>query len=108
MLEIICVPAIVAVVFMLMEIYKKVIAKGREKYLTLIPVIAGVLGMVFGVVFFYAFPSIIGTSNLAYAIVLGLFSGLSATGCNQIFKQLKKFGIEVKQPVTEKAPAKAK
>lgn len=107
MLEIICVPAIVAVVFMLMEVYKKVIAKGREKYLSFIPIIAGVLGMVFGIVFFYAFPSVIGTSNLAYAIILGLFSGLSATGCNQIFKQLKKFGIEVKQSSAENAPAKA-
>lgn len=108
MLDIICVPAIVAVVFMLMEVYKKVIAKGKERYLTLIPVIAGVLGMILGVVFFYAFPSIMGTSNLAYAIILGLFSGLSATGCNQIFKQLKKFGIEVKQPMTETLPTKAK
>lgn len=108
MLEIICVPAIVAVVFLLIEVYKKLIAKGREKYLTFIPIIAGVLGMAFGVIFFFAFPSIMGTTNLAYAIILGLFSGLSATGCNQIFKQLKKFGVEVKQPVTQNASAKAK
>ncbi len=108
MLEIICVPAIVAIVFMLMEVYKKFIAKGREKYLTFIPIIAGVLGMIFAIVFFFAFPSIMGTNNLVYAIILGLFSGLSATGCNQIFKQLKKFGVEVKQPATESVPAKAK
>lgn len=108
MLEIICVPAIVAVVFLLMEVYKKFVAKGREKYLTLIPIIAGVLGMAFGIVFFIVFPSIMRTTNLGYAIVLGLFSGLSSTGCNQIFKQLKKLGIEVKQPTTENKIVNAK
>lgn len=101
MLELICVPAIMAVVFVLMEVYKKWIAKGREKFINFIPIISGVMGMIFAVVFFYALPDVMGTTNLAYAIILGLCSGLSATGCNQIFKQLKKFGIEVKQ-----APAK--
>ncbi len=97
MLEIICVPAIVAIVFLLMEVYKKWIAKGREKFINFIPVIAGVLGLVLGIVLFYVFPSIVAASNVWVAMLIGVCSGLSATGCNQIFKQLKKFGVEVKQ-----------
>jgi hypothetical protein len=31
------------------------------------------------------------------ALVVGLCSGLSATGTNQIFKQLEKYGITVKE-----------
>jgi len=96
MLEIVCVPAIAAIVFLLIEVYKKFIAKGREKFLNFIPLISGVLGLVLGIVFFYAFPTIIAATNLLGAILIGLCSGLSATGCSQIFKQLKKYGIEVK------------
>ena len=97
MLEIICVPIIVAIVFLLMEVYKKWIAKGREKWLNFIPIISGGLGTVLGVIFYFAAPNIVVASNVWVAMFIGLCSGLSATGCNQIFKQLKKFGVEVKQ-----------
>lgn len=97
MLEIICVPVIVAIVFALMEIYKLYIAKGNEKLIRFIPLIALGLGAIFGIVFYFAFPSIISASNWFIAILIGGASGLSATGCNQIFKQLKKFGIDVKE-----------
>lgn len=97
MLEIICVPVIVAIVFGLMEIYKVYIAKGNEKLIRFIPLIALGLGSLLGIVFYFAFPSIISVSNWFIAILVGGASGLSATGCNQIFKQLKKFGIDVKE-----------
>lgn len=97
MTEIICVPVVVAVVFALMEIYKKYIAKENETMIRIIPLIAGGLGIVFGIVCFYAFPAIISATNLLTAILVGGASGLSATGCNQIFKQLKKFGVDVKE-----------
>lgn len=105
MLEIICVPVIVAIVFLLMEVYKKWIAKGREKFLNFIPVISGALGLVLGIVFYFAVPSIILASNVWVAMLIGFCSGLSATGCNQIFKQLKKFGIDVKQPTQSASKA---
>ena len=38
MLEIICVPVIVSLVFVLMEIYKKLIAKENEKLIRIIPI----------------------------------------------------------------------
>jgi hypothetical protein len=97
MLEIICVPVIVALVFGLMELYKKYIAKGNEKLIRIIPIIACICGIIAGIICFFAFPSLIAATNLFTAILVGGASGLSATGCNQIFKQLTKYGIEVKE-----------
>ena len=96
-MEIICVPVIVAVVYVLVEAYKKWIAKDREKWLNVIPIIAFLVGGTLGVVFFYVAPQLILVSNVWLALVVGICSGLSATGCNQIFKQLKKYGIEIKE-----------
>lgn len=96
-MEIICVPAIVSITYALVEVYKKWIAKGREKWLTFIPIIALVLGGGLGVAIFYIYPAIIIAENVWWALVVGLCSGLSAVGGNQIFKQLKKYGVEVKE-----------
>ena len=101
MLEIICVPAIVSLVFSIMEIYKKFIAKDNETLIRIIPIIGCVLGVVLGIICFYALPWIIAATNVWTAILIGGASGLSATGCNQIFKQLSKFGVDVKEPEQE-------
>ena len=69
----------------------------NEKLIRIIPLIACIVGIVLGILCFYAFPTIISASNLLTAVLIGGSSGLSATGCNQIFKQLKKFGIDVKE-----------
>ena len=97
MLEIICVPVIVSLVFALMELYKKYIAKGNEKLIRIIPIIACICGIIAGIICYFAFPSLIAATNLFTAILVGGASGLSATGCNQIFKQLNKYGIDVKE-----------
>src|SRR5574344_1798015 len=97
MLEIVCVPVIVSLVFSLMEIYKKFIAKENEKLVRLIPLFAGIIGIIAGIICFYCFPAIIAATNLGTAILVGGASGLSATGCNQVFKQLSKYGIDVKE-----------
>ena len=98
-MEIICVPAIVSLVFSIIEIYKKVTSNHakKETFLRLIPVVSAGLGIIAGIVCFYAFPSIIAATEVFTAILIGGASGLSATGANQIFKQLKKYGIEVKE-----------
>lgn len=97
MLEVICVPVIVSLVFSIMELYKKFIAKDKETLIRIIPIIGCVIGIITGIVCFYAFPAIISASNIWTAILIGGASGLSATGCNQIFKQLRKFGVDVKE-----------
>jgi hypothetical protein len=96
-MEIICVPAIVAIVYVVIELYKKWLANGREKWLNFIPILALLLGGILGVAIFYIVPQIIIADNVWLALVVGLCSGLSAVGGNQIFKQLEKYGITVKE-----------
>ena len=98
MTEIICVPIIVALTYGIIELYKKIIAKQNEILNRIIPIIGLVLGGFLGVVCFYAFPELIVAHNIVSAIIVGASSGLSATGCNQILKQLKNFGITVSEP----------
>ena len=88
-LELISVPAIVTVVYTLIEIIKKCVGE-NEKFKRFIPLIATAIGVVCGVVCFFALPSIIPASNVVVAIVIGGASGLTATGTNQIIKQLGK------------------
>ena len=88
-LELISVPAIVTVVYALIEIIKKCVGE-NEKFKRFIPLIATAIGVVCGVVCFFALPSIIPASNVVVAIVIGGASGLTATGTNQIIKQLGK------------------
>lgn len=98
MTEIVCVPVIVAIVYALMSIYKTYIAKDNEKLIRFIPLIGGGLGIILGIVIYFAFPSLIVATNVFTAILVGCASGLSATGCDQVFKQLTKYGVNIKQP----------
>jgi len=88
-LELISVPAIVTVVYALIEIIKKCVGN-NEKFKRFIPLIATAIGAICGVVCFFALPSIIPASNVVVAIVIGGASGLTATGTNKIIKQLGK------------------
>ena len=88
-LELISVPAIVTVVYALIEIIKKCVGN-NEKFKRFIPLIATAIGVICGVVCFFTLPSIIPASNVVVAIVIGGASGLTATGTNQIIKQLGK------------------
>lgn len=88
-LELISVPAIAAIVYWVINLIKYAV-KGNETFKRFIPLIAAGLGAVLGVVAFYAVPSIIPAANVVVAIVIGGASGLTATGANQIIKQLEK------------------
>ena len=54
-----------------------------------IPVIVGVVGAVLGVVGMYCMPDF-PAHDVLNAIAIGIVSGLSSTGVNQIYKQVKK------------------
>lgn len=88
-LELISVPAIATIVYWVMNIIKYAV-QDNEKFKRFIPLISAALGAVLGVVAFFAFPSIIPASNVCIAILIGGASGLTATGTNQIIKQLGK------------------
>ena len=83
------VPAIAAIVYWIINLIKYT-TNSNEKLLRFIPLMATGLGIVCGVVAFYALPEIMPASNIIVAIIIGGASGLTATGFNQIIKQLSK------------------
>jgi prolipoprotein diacylglyceryltransferase len=88
-LQIISVPAIATAVYWAVNLIKYAV-NNNEKFKRFIPLLSVGLGAVLGVICFYAVPSIIAAPNVLIAIISGGASGLSATGCNQIIKQLGK------------------
>lgn len=96
-MEIVCVPIIVTAVYGIIELYKLITKNKSEIYAKIIPLISLVLGGVCGVLLFFTIPQVVGAETVWVALVIGACSGLSATGCNQVFKQLKKVGVEVKE-----------
>lgn len=88
-LNLISVPAIATVVYWVINILKYTF-NNNEKFLRFIPLLSLTLGVICGVIAFYAIPSIIPAENVIVAIIIGGSSGLTATGVNQIIKQAKK------------------
>ena len=87
MTEITTIPALAAIVYTIIDIAKTALG-GDERFKRFIPLISCLLGAGCGVVAFYCVPGVMETENLLVALVLGAASGLSATGANQIGKQL--------------------
>jgi len=83
------VPAITAIVYWIVNLIKYA-ANNNEKFKRFIPLIAAGLGVVIGVAAYYAAPGVIAATNPLVAAVIGGASGLSATGMNQVIKQLTK------------------
>lgn len=82
-----CVPIIVVCCYLVGEIYKQIFKKNADAY-RFIPVILPVLGGILGVVIFLTNPEMIfNAQNVWIALGVGIFSGASATGANQIIKQ---------------------
>lgn len=89
MLNIFSVPMIAAIVYWIVNLIKYT-TKYNEKVLTFIPLIATVLGAICGVAAFFVAPEIMPVQNAVVASVIGGASGMTATGFNQIIKQIEK------------------
>ena len=89
-MEIVSIPVVATVVYAIIEVYKAVFKSEKAK--RVIPIVAGVLGAILGIVAFFACPAIVPTDNAFLAAIMGLFSGLGAVGVNQIYKQASKNG----------------
>lgn len=85
------VPAIAAIVYWIGNLIKYT-TKYNEKLMTFIPLISCGLGVICGLIAFFVVPEIMPTNNVLVALILGGASGLSATGFNQIIKQIEKNG----------------
>lgn len=88
-LGMVSVPAIAAVVYWVIKLVRHAVGE-NDKFDRFVPLIAAGLGVVCGVVCYFALPSILPSHNIVTAIVIGGASGLTATGTNQVFKQLSK------------------
>lgn len=86
------IPAIAAIVYWVVNLIKSA-TQNSEKVKRFIPIISAGLGVICGVVAFFAVPQIMPTDNIIVAIIFGGASGLTATGYHQIFKQQSK-GVE--------------
>ena len=87
-------PFIVMTIYILVEILKITVLKKRPKYKAALPIVCAVLGSMIAVALFYLVPDAIEANNVISAISNGAFSGFATTGCNQIYKQMKKFRDE--------------
>ncbi len=86
-IELISVPVIVGIVYAVIEAIKKAV-NSNETFLRFVPLVSLALGVICGIVAYYALPGYIEASNVWVALLIGGASGLSATGTNQIIKQL--------------------
>ena len=89
MLNVFSVPIIAAILYWLINLVKYTTSY-NEKVLTFIPLIATVLGIVCGLIAFFVAPEVMPTQNAVVACVIGGASGMTATGFNQIIKQIEK------------------
>ena len=82
------IPIIVVLSYIIGEIYKIVFRKKGEVF-KFIPIVLAVIGGTIGIIMFYTNPEIIANvGNIWTAFGVGVSSGVSATGTNQIIKQL--------------------
>lgn len=79
------VPIIVISCYLIGEIYKLIF---KEKTYKFIPVILTILGGLINLIIFFSSNQIIDTSSVIKTIEIGFVSGASATGTNQIIKQI--------------------
>lgn len=83
------VPIIVILCYILGEIYKIIFKNKKETY-KLIPLLVSLFGGVLGVLIYFTAPEILNVDNIYLALEIGVISGSSATGTNQIIKQIFK------------------
>ena len=84
------VPIIVSCSYIVGEIYKVIFKRKKDAY-KLIPILVALVGGVLGVLIYLTSPEMIfNVDNVWIALGIGIISGFSATGTNQVVKQLIK------------------
>ena len=87
-----CVPIIVVCCYIVGEIYK-VLFKNKQEADKLSPILVAILGGLLGILIYLTNPEmVLNADNVWVALGVGIVSGASSTGTNQIIKQLFKKG----------------
>ena len=100
-------PFIVIVAYAIAEFLKHIVFKDKDEKKKYIPTICAIIGAVIAIILYFFYPQGIGDTNVIAAITDGLFSGLAATGCNQIYKQIAKSRHAETEYLEEKARQQA-
>lgn len=80
------VPVIVVCCYIIGEVYKKTFKETTYKY---IPIIVSVIGGILGILIYKTNKELIFNVNSIWeALLIGIVSGASSTGTNQIIKQI--------------------
>ena len=88
------VPIIVVCCYIIGEIYK-VLFKNKQEAYKLIPIVMAIIGGLLGIIIYLTNPEmILNAENIWIALGIGIVSGASSTGANQIIKQIFKKGEE--------------
>ena len=82
------IPIIVILCYLMGELFK-VLFKNKQDLYKLIPIILACFGGLLGILIFLTNPEImLNVSNAWTALGIGIVSGVSSTGTNQIIKQI--------------------
>ena len=88
------IPIIVLCCYIIGEIYK-VLFKNKQEAYKLIPILVAIVGGVLGVLIYFTAPEMLfNAENFWIALGVGIVSGFSSTGANQVVKQLLTKGKE--------------
>lgn len=91
-MDYVAIPTIVIISYIVGELYKTVFRTDQAK--RFIPIVMALTGASLGIAIYYTAPEVISGTSIWDAVLVGIVSGESATGTNQIIKQL--FGKEEK------------
>lgn len=83
-------PGLVILFYIFAEIAKRTFLK-TDKKRKLIPLICTSIGAILGIILFYLAPETLGVTGIFDSIAICAISGLAATGCNQLYKQISRF-----------------
>ena len=97
------VPIIIFAVYFIIWLLKKFVFKTNESRKNL-PPIAGATGVAIALAFYFFAPQEIGFDSIVDAATQGAASGFAAVGCNQVYKQWKKFNGDTSVVVEEDVP----
>ena len=82
------IPLIVILCYLCGEVFK-FLFKDKQEFYKLIPIILSIIGGIIATIMYLDDPSmILNAKNIYVAIEIGIISGASATGANQIIKQV--------------------
>ena len=83
------IPAIALILYCVAELLKATLFNTDQRR-AMIPVVCALLGAVICVVLYAVQPGLIPGDNILTAAAEGIISGLTATGANQVYWQIKK------------------